>query len=392
MKPSPPPSIPAPDGRLPALDGVRGLAVLMVLVFHFSSWTGTALRSLGPLRYLMQLGWCGVDLFFVLSGFLITGILWDARGAPHALRNFYVRRVLRIFPLYYAALAAVFLVAAPLWRANDKLQEAAGLQIWLWTYLTNVGITLRGIEGFHGLGHFWSLAVEEHFYLFWPLLVLRLPRQKLLRVCAAVALGAPVLRAALVLLRAPHEAVYMLTPSRMDSLALGGLLALAARAPGGLQALLPKARLALPLCGALAAAMLLPGWQWGRLEALYEGALYSLLALSFGGLVVLAAAGGSVARALSAPALRALGKYSYCLYVAHHLMRPLFERAFGVERLSAALPQPAAVLAFVLLAGACSYAVAFASWHLFEKRFVQLKSRFEYAAPAEEGAASARPA
>jgi peptidoglycan/LPS O-acetylase OafA/YrhL len=125
---------------------------------------------------------------------------------------------------------------------------------------------------------------------------------------------------------------------------------------------------------------------------LYEGTLYSLLALSFGGLVVLAASGGGVARALSGPALRALGKYSYGLYVAHHLMRPLFERAFGVERLSAALPQPAAVLAFVLLSGACSYAVAFASWHLFEKRFVQLKSRFEYGAPAEARAASARPA
>src|SRR5213594_314733 len=224
-------------GHIPALDAVRGVAILLVLIFHFSSYGHGLAPSplfIDRLYYLMsRAGWIGVDLFFVLSGFLITGILYDAKESDHYFRNFYVRRVLRIFPLYYGALI-IFLVVLP-WLApgNAELQLMKRDAIWYWTYLSNVRTAYNGWPGFGAIGHFWSLAVEEQFYLIWPVIVLALSRRHLQACCLACIIGALVVRVGLNA-KGNETAAFVLTPARIDALAVGAYLAISARGAAGL--------------------------------------------------------------------------------------------------------------------------------------------------------------
>jgi peptidoglycan/LPS O-acetylase OafA/YrhL len=165
--------------RLPALDELRAVAVLMVFAFHSyvlvenplapaPAWYGALFRSL----------WSGVDLFFVLSGFLISGILLDTREQPGMLKTFYLRRTLRIFPLYYATLLLWFVLLRPLWSPSGQFQAMEAAQGWFWSYSFNIRAALYGpIPSF--FDHFWSLAVEEQFYLIWPLTILLLPKRAL---------------------------------------------------------------------------------------------------------------------------------------------------------------------------------------------------------------------
>ena len=157
---------PRVTGHLPALDGLRGLAILLVLLRHFTE--GAELRSKSGrwLAAALDAGWIGVDLFFVLSGFLITGILLEARRSQHYFRNFYVRRTLRIFPLYYGVLAVIFGIAPWLGWLVPEVGPEEHSQAWLWAYGTNIIMSWTGSpllkHGWLNLNHFWSLAVEEH--------------------------------------------------------------------------------------------------------------------------------------------------------------------------------------------------------------------------------------
>ena len=224
-------------GHIPALDGVRALAILLVMGVHtdvfFRSQPTAGTRLVDA---VMGFGWGGVDLFFVLSGFLITGILFDTRAAPGYYTSFYARRALRIFPLYYVALAVILLVLpilGAMWHhATPKLFEH---QAWLWTYTTNIGIALHGRWELAATGQtvlFWSLAVEEQFYLVWPFLVAALSPRALTRLAGAMVVGALLLRLGLVFWGDHVVAVYVSTLTRMDALAMGALVALAARRAG----------------------------------------------------------------------------------------------------------------------------------------------------------------
>ena len=159
-------------GHIPALDGLRGLAILLVLMIHFCCLTGVVPRTTLDVLFLKfaSIGWCGVNLFFLLSGFLITGILFDTKSSSNRMKNFYARRTLRIFPLYYGVLTLWFLVL-PAFNLDGTVRSWPSQQkVWVWLYAVNWGLIWGGHQ-FGVMEHFWSLAVEEHFYLLWPLVI-----------------------------------------------------------------------------------------------------------------------------------------------------------------------------------------------------------------------------
>jgi peptidoglycan/LPS O-acetylase OafA/YrhL len=386
---------PAPGAHHAALDGLRGVAVLLVLAFHFLHVDGEGGAVERVLLATSRAGWAGVDLFFVLSGFLITGILLDARGGKGYFRAFYARRVLRIFPLYYAYLAVLFLVVPLVLPSLDVKRETQG---WLWTYLGNLLFAREG--GFHAspyTGHFWSLAVEEQFYLAWPFLVWLLPRRALAAVCAALVAGAFALRFGIHRTTFNATAAYVLTPARMDALALGALVAIAAREPSWW----PRLRRAVPWV--LAASTAAVAAVWVRQGGLFGGDpvvqvwAFGPLAAGFAAVLVIAldpARSPRLARALSASPLRGAGKYSYGLYVLHY---PIFLALEGAGLTSLALAgvlggRVAGMLAFAAIAGVATLAAALASWHLLEKRFLRLKDLVPYGRAGAPGHGAPAPA
>ena len=276
--------------HLPSLDGVRGLAIMLVLMHNFlilGKPSGLFAQYVG---YVMNVGWIGVRLFFVLSGFLITRILLETQDAPNYYSAFFARRVLRIFPLYYAALFLVFFIWPAFGSAPPVL--AQDHSVWLWLYVSNWTMPL-GLGG-GSMPHFWSLAVEEQFYLIWPFLVHRRSARQVLLLCLVLALIGLGLRTALLAQAVSPELIYTITPSQFDSLALGGALAAVLKLPGVLSKLVERRR------SVLAAAVLiaLAGWVithgYPRTTLLGQTLGYTLLAIVFT-LGIAAALGGECA-------------------------------------------------------------------------------------------------
>lgn len=316
--------------RIAALDGVRGLAVLVV-VLHNTVWVGE-----GSGQFLARLygavaatGWVGVQLFFVLSGFLITGILVDSYGAPGALPRFFARRTLRIFPLYFVVIGAT-MVAAAVAGGDSEWATAALRDQWAyWTYTSN------WIEPFGGgtsvLSHVWSLAVEEQFYVLWPLLLRVLGPQRLLAVAAALVVAGPFVRLLLHELGLPAAALYAFTVARIDALALGGVLAMALRSAASLARLQQHAQRI--LLAALVALLLLlirqRGFHSTDLPVQIVG--QTLVSIISAWVVYWAAMGRApnsrAAAFLSRSWLPTLGSYSYAMYLlfypVHRLLQPL---------------------------------------------------------------------
>jgi peptidoglycan/LPS O-acetylase OafA/YrhL len=368
---------------VPALDGVRGLAIALVLLYHFVAQTvpTNALEAavVRPLSY----GLLGVDLFFVLSGFLITGILYDARQERHGLRNFYMRRLLRIFPLYYGVLAVVFLLPSlvPALRGTE-LARLRDHQAWAWLYGVNVYLARAGGWTLSYIEHFWSLAVEEHFYLVWPFVVFALARRPRALMGAALSLAALsfAARVAAALLGVNLVAVTVLTPFQLDALCLGGFFAVWLRQPGGEAAVRRTiAPLALAALGLLIVQFALHRLMGGGVP-LMRAARGGAFRLFFAALLLyalFAPAASAAGRFFRSRPMIALGKYSYGLYVYHHFL----SYAFATHRTEFALAAVVGshTLAVVVQAAggiALSVAVAWASYEGFEKRFLRFKRRW----------------
>jgi peptidoglycan/LPS O-acetylase OafA/YrhL len=391
--PSSPSSVLRLDAQFPALDGIRGLAVLLITVLHFTA----VLHPVTPTERLFvairSFGWVGVDLFFVLSGFLITGILWDSKGSQHFFRNFYVRRVLRIFPLYYGFLFAFFVLAPAIHPTLHLLLAYKALehdQWWFWTYLQNVlwarQHSTAGVIGHELVGHLWSLAVEEQFYLVWPMVVFLCSRRVLTRVCAVCVAAALLLRIT-VLLRVggPSLANYILTPARMDQLAAGAWLAVILSVPGNYARV---RRWAWPTVWVAGGGFLLASLPDlltdGRSTMLWgvQSVGFTLLAAMFGALIVLAIdprpSHNAPNRLFQHPLLVFFGKYSYGIYVLHLPIRFALERA-GLDARTLPLAGHSLVLGamgFWCVGIVLTTIAAFVSWHLFEKHFLHLKRLF----------------
>jgi peptidoglycan/LPS O-acetylase OafA/YrhL len=382
--PAPPP--PSGPDRIAALDGLRGMAILLVLLHNDGGVSG-GLTNLALKLYASLVtapGWWGVQLFFALSGFLITRILLESKGARGYFSRFYMRRALRIFPLYYVAVALVFF-AVPHTTALEPITETGTRSsFWYWTYLAN------WIQPFGGLvptfGHFWSLAVEEQFYLLWPALVLMVSERSLAIVCSSIAVAALVIRFSLFSIFEPTlagSAAYHFTISRCDSLALGALVAIIARNPRMLSTALrwiwPVMVTVLVAIGVLYVRQ--HGLEPSDLPVVTFG--QTLFAVLSAALVLVCAtpretgATRKLTRALSVRWLRSVGKYSYAIYIFHvpmnRLARPIFDPILSTGGSYVRLAEH---LAYVIGIFACCYLAAVISWYVIEQPFLSLKRFF----------------
>ena len=365
-------------GHVRALDGVRGLAVLMVLGLHFIGNMEPTTPLEGVVAHAFIYGTLGVDLFFVLSGFLITGILVEAKGSTGYFRNFYMRRALRIFPLYYGVLAVVFFIAPLIPPLRDpSFSVLQGRQLWAWLYGVNIFDAIQGALSFRYIDHFWSLAVEEHFYFFWPLIVWLCPKRTLLGVSAGIALASRAARATCASLHVNVIAIDVLTPFRLDALCFGGFLAVAARGPGGLNQLVRALKIGAPAAALLLACL----YAFNRVTSMWTLPLHevrtSLFAVLFGSMIVASVATPPerlLSRIFRSKAMVSLGKYSYGLYVLHHFFSYYFmshRTEFVVagwvgSHLLAVFLQAAVGLGLSIVATRLSF-------RFFEKPFLEMK-------------------
>ena len=369
---------------MPGLDGLRGIAILAVFAYHAC----TPITPVNGVERFVFAGtassWAGVDLFFVLSGFLITGILIDTRRNEKYYLTFFARRTLRIFPLYFAVLALIFGVlpwlvpfdTPGLRRINDN-------QLWLWTYTTNIGFVWNAKAMFSsdwlGLNHFWSLAIEEQFYLVWPFVVYHFRGRRLVMVCVAAILSAITLRCILVALGMRPGAIYFPTPCRIDSLALGALLAIAVRTYGYTRQGIVLSRIVFVGIGGTAITWMAICGGLRTTDPVVQTVGYSLIAGIAAAAVYLVSTPEQTLLKwlLDWQLFRVLGKYSYGIYIFHHLLLVPLERYWPVEDMVKSVGTRAVGVVLYLLLGFCgSLFLAVGSWHFWEKWFLKLKSRF----------------
>lgn len=358
---------PAPAQRqyYPALDGLRGLAILLVIVYH----------NFGFINYFF-FGWLGVDLFFVLSGFLITDILLNTAGQPHFLKNFYTRRLLRIFPLYYLALLLFMYLIPALTHAfpADYYREN---QFWMWTYLQNWLYIFKPAGDTTGLHHLWSLAVEEQFYLLWPLVILLLRKPgRLLLFISGVLLAVIGLRIWIWNSAITNLAYFNLyTFSRIDGLCIGTMIALLQRINPGF---LSKNTSIVVFSFALANfAFYFINRNYAFSFPYLAIAGYTTFAMTFGLLVNEAVTNGTrlITRIFSWSVLRFFGKISYGLYVFHWpvylLLNPVLNQLITI-------PGNYTLTHFLsaMLSTGIAIGISLLSFHFFEQPFLKLKQRF----------------
>lgn len=365
----------------PQLDGLRGWAIILVMAYHFGL-EHRAHANPGFLLDLSQIGWAGVDVFFVLSGFLITTILVETKNSTGYIKNFLARRFLRIWPLYYACLILFFIIL-PIFATTlpEGLESMRDKQIWFWTYLANWLFTLEGGFNQTSGGYFWSLAVEEQFYLVWPFVVLFVSEAKLLRIAFLLLTGSLSLRLILLVAGFAPGALYTNTFTHLDGLAVGACIAVCWRNVAWRESIKELARYILPfsLLGLLIVRWIDGSWVFWTIGMASFG--YTLIALAAGAVLIFALNCDDTKFwrffAINKP-LIVSGKFSYALYLVHVPVATICQVALTRTGLWNDYPYPLVFTAFILIAFLLSYVAAYLSWHLFEKRILSLKRYFKY--------------
>jgi peptidoglycan/LPS O-acetylase OafA/YrhL len=367
--------------RFPALDGIRALAVTMVFVHHYGGGAhgSMVLRLMDMVR---QPCWAGVDLFFALSGFLITGILYDTRTDSHYFKRFFLRRALRILPVFYIV-AAFLLLLTPVFHYEWSCMYLSwpayvgnifGNYNWNLYNLISANHPAATVE----ISHFWSLCVEEQFYLLWPLAVLLIrDRVVLLRTAAGLSLLALGLRIAMFMhFPAEFAALWVVRtlPFRMDSLLIGGILALLLRGPAADRwQRSGKWFFAMGLAVTLSIFYFSPEYNSPWVHTVG----FTIIAAASAGLICTTLRTGSATfHFFHLKPLRILGKYSYGFYIFHLLFRPAWVQVLYAEARTHNL-----VLVGILALGSNFLITLIASklsYDLLEVRCLRFKRHFEY--------------
>jgi len=377
--------------RVPELDGLRGLAILLVLVYHYTGGAD-AHFSFWPRHILgaLSIGWSGVDLFFVLSGFLIGGILLDARNSPRYFRAFYMRRVFRILPIYYVwTLLYGVLLLYVLWREPGRfplsLNDLSQVPLHL-LFLQNIWFTRLFFPSVW-FAVTWSLAVEEQFYLITPPLIRFFDVRKVTWILAATICAAPLIRTTVYRITQDSFAASFPMPCRADSLACGVLLAIAWRKPAFHDFLRAHPRLLRNLLLVLFLGVGALLWWLVRPDNLVQISIgYTWIALFYACLLLftLKETQTWLAALMRWRFLRWLGGISYCVYLIHLTFNFIAHALLhgGLPEIYTARGVAAAVLAL-----AATLAVASLSWRFFEKPLIRRGHTYSYG----ESSASATP-
>ena len=354
------------QGEIVELDGLRGIAILLVMLHRL--WPASS-----SFARVTEAGWIGVDLFFVISGFLITGILLETRDDPDYFRNFYARRVLRIFPLFYllvGGMLLVFPVVQHVRGGSSPFLDRAGSPLWYLLQLGNIPEGVLGRDPPYWLAPVWSLAIEEQFYLTFPWVVRWVRPRRLVALLLAMIALAPLVRlTAMLAWPALDRFPYQFTLSRVDAIASGCLLAIVARSPGlehrrGLRGAL--------VAVVVGAAVVAVATGLDRTTPFGIVAGYTVVALGFAALVLLTlfARGARATAPLRLRGLRYLGKTCFGLYLLHRPADTI------VSALAARAGVDGAAIWLVLVKIAVAVGLASLSWFLFERPILRLKRRF----------------
>jgi len=356
------------EKRMVQLDGLRALAVLSVMLEHLL-WRH-------PFTEILPWGVMGVQLFFVLSGFLITRILLrcrelsetGVRSSGHVLKRFYIRRCLRIFPCFYGALLVLYVLDVP------PVRETIG---WHVSYLSNIYLGIRG-SGHGHITHFWSLAVEEQFYMIWPWLILFIPRRALLPMVLVFILSAPVYRLATSFMEWNWQIRLFFPFAAFDSLGMGALLAFGwsySEHRETIRKYVCRAGLwvGVPLLLACIVMRYTHTYPYGFEIIVSRFAM----GMAFVWLVDRTAQGfkGPVGWVLSFKPLVWIGTLSYGIYVYHHFSPDLLQRVFAYFSLPYPWEKP--WTQWIMLV-CFSVSIAAISWYVMEKPINSLKDRFPY--------------
>lgn len=384
-------------GHMPELDGLRGLAIILVVLGHaFLLHPPSALRLFTDATFLAPLRatWIGVDLFFVLSGFLISGILLDSRGRKGYFREYYARRVLRIFPLYYGFLLVYFFLLPLISRRMGPSAFVLEHQSWYWGCIQNWLVVFADSRARIGgpVIHFWSLGVEEQFYLFWPIIIACVSRQGLVVLCGLLIAGSFALRGVLIAQEWSADSIYVMTFTRMDMLAWGALMAALARGSKGLAGIVVPARIAMIAGAAGVAISFAIGRTFDHHGPHVQFYGFTAMGLLGAGLIITLItlpANSAAAIAFRNPVLAFVGRRSYAIYVLHVAIA-LWART-NITRNVAAFTGSAAigVLSAATVTFILSVAAATLTARFLEEPFLRLRKYFAVRREPGEGVPAA---
>lgn len=371
--------------HIPILDGIRGYAVLMVCFTHFFQVDEISLyennKYIGVILFkLSQIGLKGVELFFILSGFLITKILINSKKSPDFFKTFYLRRFIRIFPLYYFVLAISFLVLPLFINIDTAGRDVIKQQAWLWTYTSNLSgffnqSSWSASLNFPSFGHFWSLCVEEHFYIFWPFLIYFSNEKWLPRIMwSLVALSA----FSVLFVYVYGDLVPILKWSTIRCsgvLSLGGLISYYRRYPIKYKRIILISKKLILFTGILFVIVnFIP-----RQHEIHDVFTFFLSVLFFAFILVLSLERNKVmSRLFNHKWLYFVGKISYGIYVYHGMLGPYF-KTFFYDNLDIYISNGIwRSLIYTVLVTIISIFIAWLSWNLIESPVLKLKKQYKY--------------